>query len=372
MLGLGGPNINSFENQHPDLEASIYPRVSDQDVLYSLSEASLRSAIYVPTDFQHGRDGKTPVILVPGTGTYGGEAFGSNFVKLLRESAFADPVWLNIPGRMCDESARNAEYVAYAIRYISTRCQGKSVAVVGWSQGCLSTQWTLKYWPSTRELVSNFIAISADFAGTVGAWALCPFKGTQPGTPAVWHQTRNSNFIAALRSHGGDSAYVPTTSIYSATDEVVQPQSGMGASAYMKDERGVGVTNCELQVHARLKPAGLIYSHEAVLYNPLAWALAADAIQNGGPGSFERIDLGAVCMRSKAAGLSLIDATKTQALAAWALKNILLFTPKPWREPELPAYAAAEEKTYVPQELVADDPKVPAVLTTEIPDTLSV
>ncbi|OJK01826.1 hypothetical protein ASPACDRAFT_26475 [Aspergillus aculeatus ATCC 16872] len=372
MLGLGGPNINSFGNKHPDLEVRIYPRTSEQDAPYSVPEESLRSAIYIPSAFQYGRDGKTSVILVPGTGTYGGEAYAPNFAKLLRESAFADPVWLNVPGRMCDESARNAEYVAYAIRYIYTRCQGRSVAVVGWSQGCLSIQWTLKYWPSTRELVSNFIAISADFAGTVGAWALCPFKGAQPGTPAVWHQTRNSNFISTLRSHGGDSAYVPTTSIYSATDEVVQPQSGTGASAYMKDERGVGVTNCEVQVQARLRPAGLIYSHEAVLYNPLAWALAADAIQHGGPGSLERIDMATVCMRSKAEGLSLIDATRTQALAAWALKNILLFTPKPWREPELPAYTAPEEKTDVPAELVGDALKVPAVVVAELPDTLPI
>ena len=27
-------------------------------------------------------------------------------------------MWLNIPGAMCDESPRNAEYVAYAIHYV--------------------------------------------------------------------------------------------------------------------------------------------------------------------------------------------------------------------------------------------------------------
>ncbi|KAJ5640541.1 hypothetical protein N7528_000166 [Penicillium herquei] len=356
MFGLGGPDINCHENHNSDPETTVYPKVSDEDAPYSIEENSLRSAIFIPSDFKFGHDGKTPVILVPGTGTYGGEAFEPNFAKLLKASTFGDPVWLNIPGRMCDEAPKNAQYVAYAINYISSRAQ-KSVAVVGWSQGNLSIQWTLKYWPSTRERVNNFICLSADFAGTINAWGLVPFSGTQPGTPAVWHQTRNASFIAMLRSNGGDSAYVPTTSIYSATDEVVQPQSGHKASAFMKDERNVGVTNCELQVEARFRPAGLIYTHETVMYNPLSWALAEDAIKNGGPGRFDRIDMHSVCMHTMAPGLNILDATKTQALAAWALKNILLFMPKPWHEPALPLFVSQEKKTYVPEPVDETAPK---------------
>lgn len=63
----------------------------------------------------------------------------------------------------------------------------------------------------------------------------------------------------------------------------------------------------------------------------LRGALAEDAITHGGPGRMDRFDMNAVCMHRKAPGISLIDATKTQALTAWALKNILTFTPKPWR-----------------------------------------
>ncbi|KAJ5107866.1 hypothetical protein N7456_004541 [Penicillium angulare] len=362
MFGLGGPDINSYKNHNSDPETTIFPKSSDRDAPYSIEENPLRSAIFIPDDFKFGRDSKTPVILVPGTGTYGGEAFEPNFAKLLKASQFGDPVWLNIPGRMCDEAPKNAQYVAYAINYIATRTQ-KKVAVIGWSQGNLSIQWTLKYWPSTREKVSNFICLSADFAGTINAWGLVPFGGTQPGTPAVWHQTRNAGFIATLRSNGGDSAYVPTTSIYSATDEVVQPQSGPNASAFMKDERKVGVTNCELQVEARFKPAGLVYTHETVMLNPLSWALAEDAIKNGGPGRFDRIDMDKVCMHTKAPGLNLLDATMTQALAPLALKSILLFMPKPWHEPALPAFVAAEEKTYVPEDVDHGSLKAPVTIT---------
>ncbi|KAL4869921.1 hypothetical protein BDV12DRAFT_208211 [Aspergillus spectabilis] len=326
MFGLG-PDINPYKNQHPDAGITIYPRISEHDPIYCVEETSLRSAIFIPNEFKFGRDSKTPVILVPGTGTYGGEAFAHSFARLLKNSSFGDPIWLNIPGRMCGDSHLNAEYVAFAIAYIST-CAQKPVAVGGWSQGNLATQWTLKYWPSTRSNVDNFIS-----------WGLTPIQGTQPGTPAVWHQRRNADFIGTLRSNGGDSAYVPTTSIYSATDE-----------------RGLGVTNCELQVQAKFRPAGLIYTHETVMYNPLAWALAEDAIKNV-----------SVCMHTKAPGLNMLDATMTQALAPSALKHILLFFPKPWHEPDLSLYASQEEKTYVPDEVVVDAKVAVTVAEAEVP-----
>ena len=91
----------------------------------------------------------------------------------------------------------NAEHVAYAINYISSRSCEK-VAIVAWPQGNLSTQWSLKYWPGTRDQVSNFICIPADFRGTIDAWGLCPFNGTQPCTPQSG--TRRGISILSQRS----------------------------------------------------------------------------------------------------------------------------------------------------------------------------
>jgi len=259
LHGNGHVAINSVENIHPNPRTTIYPQLSPNDAPYHLVENKLRSAIFIPETFQHGQDGKVPVLLIPGTGSFGGEAFEHNFAKLFKASNFGDPLWLNIPGKMCDNAVKNAEYVAYAINYVAVTCSRK-IAVVAWSQGNLSVQWSLKYWPSTRRQVNNFVCLSADFHGTSNAWLIAPTNGV-PCAPSVRQQRRRSNFITTLLSNGGDSAYVPTTSIYSRTDEVVQPQFGKWASALMRDERQVGVTNCEVQAVAGKKPAGLVYTH---------------------------------------------------------------------------------------------------------------
>ncbi|KAG4433765.1 hypothetical protein IFR05_010764 [Cadophora sp. M221] len=342
--GFGRLDINSITNNNPDPGVVLYPKLSDEDAPYRVQEPHLRAAIFIPTSFQYGRDGRVPVLLVPGTGSMGGEAFESNFAKLLSTSTFGDPVWLNVPGRMCDDAAKNAEFAAYAINYISTICNAK-IAVVGWSQGTLAVQWSLKYWPSTRTHASNFISLSGVFRGTIAARLLAPRNGI-PCTPSIWQQKTNSNFTTALLSNGGDSAYVPTTSIYSSTDEVVQPQFGKRASALMHDERGVGVTNCEIQSVVGNKPAALMYTHFSML-NPLAWALTEDAIINGGPGRLDRIDM-KCCLHTKPSGLTMIDVAKTKALSVKCARGIVTFSPKSRTAPELPQYCATEEKYHIP------------------------
>ncbi|KAJ9668559.1 hypothetical protein H2201_001201 [Coniosporium apollinis] len=255
--------INSENNVNTVEPAKrIFPEKSPDDAPYSLAEADLRRVIYIPSTFTYGK--KPPVILVPGTGSKGGITFGGNYIQLLTGVDYADPVWLNIPGFLLDDAQINAEYVEYAINYISGITK-RDVSVIAWSQGNLDTQWALKYWPSTRKVVSDFINISPDFYGTRNAYAVCPRFSELPCPPSVIQQVYESNFIATFRADGGDSAYVPTTSIYSATDEIVQPQSGPDASAIINDARGVGATNNELQVVCNDKPAGSLYTHEGVL-----------------------------------------------------------------------------------------------------------
>jgi len=161
-------------------------------------------------------------------------------LRLLATESVADPILINIPGSSLRDATLAAQIVAYAINYISD-ITAQNVSVMTFSQGSLNTQWALKYWPSTREMVSDLVALSPDFAhGTVLTPLLCPDFPKLGCTPAILQQKLHSNFIEALIKDDGNSAYVPTTAIFSATDEIVQPQSGDDAAGIVKDSRGVG------------------------------------------------------------------------------------------------------------------------------------
>ncbi|KAF2717762.1 alpha/beta-hydrolase [Polychaeton citri CBS 116435] len=316
---------------------TVYPKAGSSDAPYSLTEAQLRAAIYIPPTFKYGK-GVQPVILVPGTGDTGYTTFIGNYIPLLQGSNIGDPVWLNIPGYLLGDAQINAEYVAYAINYIYGISGKRNVAVLAWSQGNIDAQWAYKYWPSTRSKVTDQIAFSPDYHGTVVA-DLASLPG-EPLPPSLLQQRYNSQFITTLRSNGGDSAYVPTTNIYSGFfDEIVQPQSGTGASAFLKDARNVGVTNNEVQSICTGQAAGSFYTHEGTLYNPLGFALAVDALTHAGPGSASRVRLSTVCNDYITLGLDLGDFLLTENTVLIAGISILAYPFKVFNEPAIKSYA---------------------------------
>ncbi|ORX94139.1 hypothetical protein BCR34DRAFT_580156 [Clohesyomyces aquaticus] len=159
-------NINSFKNKNPPPPTSVFPSADPADAPYSVSEDKLRAAIFIPPNFRSVGMTPNPVILVPGTGAFGGVNYEGNFAKIFAQNAsIAQAVWLNVPGAMYDDVQTNAEYIAYAMNYIS-KMTGTKVSVIGWSQGNLASQWAIKYWPSTRQSTKQLIIISPDFHGT--------------------------------------------------------------------------------------------------------------------------------------------------------------------------------------------------------------
>jgi hypothetical protein len=346
---------NSFDNNNPPPSMNIYPR-SPQDAPYSVPEAQLRAAIYIPPGFTYGQ--KRPVLFVPGTGAFGGVNFLPNLGKLLAPDF--DTVYLNIPGAQYNDTQINSEYIAYAINYVSSITSGSSnannLAVIPWSQGNPDTQWAFQYWPSTRPAVTDFISISADFHGTTLAYFLDPaFPDAIPLPPSIIQQEYDSDFIRTLRAGGGGSPYVPSTSVWSITDEIVQPQYDPFASAayFTQDlpgsspaptcqspsQLGIPYTNNQIQTICEGRPAGGVYLHEGVLYNPLAYALVLDALQNDGPGQVSRLDLDTICEQIVAPGLSLDDVLATEGLIPLAALNLLLYPQKVLDEPPVMAYA---------------------------------
>lgn len=340
--GYIGTDINSIYNNNPapPSKQDIYPKKRSNDATYSIPEERLRAAIHIPESFAYGKSGKKPVILVPGTAIPAGMTYHFSFSQLDEALAEADVVWVNIPQASLNDAQTNGEYVAYAINYVSAISSNSNVAAISWSQGGLDVQWALKYWPSTRDVAEDFIAISPDFHGTDLRLLVCPLLDPLACTPSIWQQGPETEFIRTLRADGGDSAYVPTTTVYSSFDEIIQPMSGPNASAFFSDIRDIGVTNNHIQTICSNQPAGGVYLHEGVLYNSLAWALAIDAITHDGPGDPSRIDINTVCGQVLAPQLQLDDMLGTEGLLLIALVEILTYEPKVGREPSIAGYAS--------------------------------
>lgn len=334
---------NSVSNNNKAV-SGLYPKKSSTtDATYSVPEAALRAAIYFPPGFTYGK--KTPVLFVPGTGAYGGANFANNLRKLLTGQSYADPVWVNVPGAMLGDAQVNAEYIAYAINYISAVSQNKKMAVISWSQGGLDTQWVLKYWPSTRKIVQDFLPVSPDFGGTILANALCLSANSQlglvPCNPSVIQQQSTSNYIKQLRKNGGASAFVPTTTFYSGFfDEIVEPQQGNAASAFLNPGANAPVSNNEVQTVCANQPGGSFYGHAGVLFNPLTYALIVDALTHPGTtGQVSRINRQSVCASYAAPGLDLDDVLATSGLIPVAAVLLLADPQKLITEPALKPYA---------------------------------
>ena len=242
---------------------------------------------------------------------------------------------------MLDDIQDNAEYVAYAINYISA-ISSRNVSIVGFSQASVAVRWAEKYWPSTRSVISSDVHVSPDYHGSEIAYLLCP--SSVPCPPAILQQDYNSLFIATMRNNGGDSPYAPLTTLYSLFDEAVQPQEGTTASGYSTDAHDVGVTNVYMQQYCgTLLPGGAPYNtHEGLLYNALGWAVAQDAIKNGGPGEISNVDIAAECEKFAADGLSLDDILATEAIVPVVGFNFLAYPNKVVQEPPIKAYASKD------------------------------
>lgn len=329
----GEASTQNSNTRQPSI--TVYPKASSKDAPYDISEDKLRGAIYIPDTFQYGREGAPqPIILFPGTGANGYTTFKGNYIPLLQGSQIADPVWVNVPDLLLDDAQGNAEYIAYAINYIYGISNKRKVAVAAWSQGNINAQWAYKYWPSTRTKVTDHIAFSPDYHGTNLANLIA--SPGEPLPPSVLQQEYNSNFITTLRNNNGASSYVPTTTIYSGFfDEIVEPQQGTGASAFINNARNAGASNSEVQTVCNGQVAGTFYTHEGILYNPLGFALLKDALAHDGVGQTSRLDLGSVCSTYLTQGLDLADFLITENAIAIAGVGILLYPDPVATEPAI-------------------------------------
>ncbi|GAA5826652.1 hypothetical protein JCM11251_002837 [Rhodosporidiobolus azoricus] len=276
LVGLAsGAPLSSLE-----VRDALCPKSSARNIgRYSKSCSTYSSAITCPNGIHGKKNGV--VFLVHGTGSTGPETWANGpYAKLLPNEGF-DVCWVTLPGRSLGDIQETSEYVAYSIYSLSQKSATGKVGLVTHSQGGLNVQWALDFWPAMRPLVSAFIPLAAPFKGTDLGKPACLVLGLVTGgcNPSVIQQTSGSNFLDALNARG-NVALVPTTSIYTATDEIVQPQLIETSS------RLSGAQVVKLQ--DKCGP-GYIIEHFGIPFSSYAYALALDALTRQSTADVQRV-----------------------------------------------------------------------------------
>jgi len=218
---------------------------------------------------------KKPFLLVPGTGTTGAQSFQGGYVTLLGPPPGLgfDVCFLAEPQQMLGDAQDTAERIAYAINALAT-VSGAPVPVAGWSQGNLDIQWVLTFWTSARANTLQFISLAGDFRGTNLLAALSVAPGIVPLSRSILQQESGSNFLKALSKHGGLSAKVPTTSIFSATDEIIQPENNSPTATSFLSGSNVG------NIFIQNACPGLLVTHEDELFINFTFQVAKLALNS--------------------------------------------------------------------------------------------
>jgi pimeloyl-ACP methyl ester carboxylesterase len=276
--------------------------------------------------------GRQPVLFVTGTGSRGAEGYSLVQEPLRR---LRRPVcYVEFPAYMTADVQVSAEYLVHSIRVLSRRA-GKPIAIVGLSQGGLLGRWALTYWPSLRRKVTDVVALAGTQHGTMALTligdACSPYAGC---SPAVFQQAAGSNLLRALNA-GRDETPGPTawTTVRSAVDEVVQPQTGEAPTSALQ-----GATNILIQDVC----PGRLTSHVGTAVDSVAVAAIADALTHRGAARRDRLAAG-VCSNPFGPGIDpqLFGVILEQAapLLAQRLRSVSHVL----REPRVRAYARTRD-----------------------------
>ncbi|MGH8456698.1 MAG: esterase/lipase family protein, partial [Stenotrophobium sp.] len=180
------------------------------------------------TPFTH--PDKPPVLLVHGTFTSGFEQYNWTYLPLLADRGY-DVCEVTYPDRGLGDQQVSAEYVVNALRRIYAET-GRKVAMIGHSQGASMPRWALKWWPSARNAVDDFVQLAGPNHGTTQGPQLTALLSTfgLSNLPvgllpaAIYQFDPGSNFVKAMNAGSETFPNISYTSIYSGFyDELVEP-----------------------------------------------------------------------------------------------------------------------------------------------------
>lgn len=304
---VAGPPTGAVGPEAPSGPALTQPKEQLRSATECQPRAELRAARRV-------------VLLVHGTGEKKAETWSWSYEPALRGDGFAT-CSVQLPDHGLGDFAIAAEYVVAAVRKASRRAD-RPVAVIGYSQGGALPVWAAKFWPDIADRVTDLISLGAPFDGTQLGNEVCA-----PGqcAPLAWQLRRGSDHVAALRNAPLPQG-VPVTSIFTQYDEIVRPQPEASSLP--------GAANVMLQDVCPADPS----EHGIILGDPVAYALALDALTHRGPAHPSRLPA-TTCQETfiphgDAAGSHVY----LQGMARFAA---FLTDPSRWveSEPPVPAYA---------------------------------
>lgn len=256
--------------------------------------AALAQALECPNAFAAAGE---PVLLVHGTAITAEESWSWNYAAVLPDEGY-DVCTVLLPDRALGDIQVAAEYVVHAIREINA-ATGRLVDVIGHSQGGLEPRWAVRWWPDVRDAVDDLVMLATPNHGTLVADAGC----VQECPPAVWQMTRGSTFLAALNAGDETPGGLSYTNIYSANDELVQPQAPASTSAL------TGASNILVQEFCPGRPL----HHVGLVHDGAVYALVVDALAGDGPADPGRVDRVAACTTGSMPGVSASDAVSGNA-----------------------------------------------------------
>jgi pimeloyl-ACP methyl ester carboxylesterase len=273
---------------------------------------------------------RAPILLVHGTGSNPRSNFSWNYEPAL--SALGIP-WCTValPGNGMADVQVAGEYVVNAIRTMNASA-GRRISIIGHSQGGMLPRWAIRFWPDTRSLVDDVIGFAPSNHGTAGSGPVCALGCS----PAFWQQGDTAEFIKALNSYQETFAGVSYTVVYTHTDWVVTPNSDETGSSSLRGGDGE-ISNTAIQ---DVCPLDLNEHLQIGTADPVAYALAIDALEHPGPADPARIP-SSVCTQLLMPGINPATYATDSASAAASLAATVATYPHVPAEPPLACYVTA-------------------------------
>ena len=266
--------------------SSAVAKSSYKEPALTAPKARLAESLVCPKAIKRG--GPQPTLLVTGTGYTGEEAYAIGSAAL--QSTGRPICYVNFPFRTTGDIQVSVEYLVSGIRRVAAS-YGKPIAIFGVSQGGLLPRWALTYWPSLRAKVTDVISVAGTHHGTT---LIAGCSAINPCPAASWQQAAGSKLLRAINREPDESPN-PTswTTVRTATDETVQPQTGKNPTSSLK-----GATNILIQDICPGRKVG----HIGSALDSVTFAASEDALSHKGPANVKRLPKD-VCSKLLAPGL---------------------------------------------------------------------